>query len=58
MSFPPQEPLRDELSAFLESVRTRKPPLAGGRAGLESLRVVEAALASAREGRPVEVEAR
>ena len=51
VSFEQREPLRDELSAFIASIDTREPPRADGRSGLESLRVLEAALASAREGR-------
>ena len=33
----PQEPLRAELEAFVESVRTRRPPLVGGREGKKAL---------------------
>jgi predicted dehydrogenase len=34
---PPAEPLRAELEAFVESVRTRRPPLVGGREGRAAL---------------------
>jgi predicted dehydrogenase len=33
----PQEPLRAELEAFVESVRTRRAPLVGGREGKQAL---------------------
>jgi predicted dehydrogenase len=33
----PVEPLRAEIEAFLDSVRTRRPPLAGGREGRAAL---------------------
>jgi predicted dehydrogenase len=33
----PAEPLRAELGAFIESVRTRRPPLVGGREGRAAL---------------------
>ncbi len=33
----PQDPLRSELAAFVESVRTRRPPLVGGREGRAAL---------------------
>jgi UDP-N-acetylglucosamine 3-dehydrogenase len=53
---PPEEPLQAELRAFLDSVRTRKKPLADGWAGYDSVRVLEAAAASAESGRSVEIE--
>jgi predicted dehydrogenase len=37
----PQEPLRAELEAFVESVRTRCPPLVGGREGKLALALAE-----------------
>ncbi len=37
----PREPLRAELEAFVESVRTRRPPLVGGREGREALALAE-----------------
>ena len=37
----PQEPLRAELAAFTESVRTRRPPLVGGKEGREALALAE-----------------
>ena len=47
---PGEEPLRAELVAFLESVKTRAKPLADGWAGYEAARVMGAALESARTG--------
>jgi len=37
----PAEPLRAELEAFVESVRTRQPPLVGGREGKQALALAE-----------------
>jgi predicted dehydrogenase len=37
-----------ELRAFIDCIETRKPPLADGQAGYESVRVIEAALESVR----------
>ena len=53
LEFPPEEPLLAELRAFIESVETRRPPLADGWAGYEAVRVLEAALESAQCGRTV-----
>lgn len=55
IEFPPEEPLLMELREFIESVQTRKNPLADGRAGYEAVRVVEAALKSAKDGRAIEL---
>ena len=55
IEFPPEEPLQMELRAFIDSVQTRKPPLADGRSGYEVVRVVEAALKSAKDGRITEL---
>jgi predicted dehydrogenase len=38
---PPLEPLRAELEAFIESVRTRRPPLVGGEEGRKALALAE-----------------
>ena len=43
------EPLKLELEAFLDSVRTRKPPLAGGTDALRALEVAQAILAKIEE---------
>lgn len=53
-----EEPLRLECEAFLESIRTRIPPLTDGRSGLAVLSVLEAAQKSLEaKGLPVVVEA-
>ena len=52
---PPEEPLLAELRAFVDSVQTRKPPRADGWAGYESVRVLEAAVESARSGKTVAI---
>ena len=56
IGFPAREPLLAELAAFVDSLTTRKAPSAGGEAGYRSMKLVEAAFASAREGRSMEVE--
>jgi len=53
LEFSPEEPLQAELRAFLDSIQTRKAPLADGWAGYESVRVIEAAMESAKTGRTV-----
>lgn len=55
LEFPPEEPLLAELRAFVNSVQTRKPPLADGWAGYESVRVIEAAMKSAQTGATVKL---
>jgi UDP-2-acetamido-3-amino-2,3-dideoxy-glucuronate N-acetyltransferase len=52
---PPEEPLLAELRAFVDSVQTRKAPRADGWSGYDSVRVLEAALESAKTGRVVEI---
>jgi UDP-2-acetamido-3-amino-2,3-dideoxy-glucuronate N-acetyltransferase len=52
---PPEEPLLAELRAFVDSVQTRKAPLADGWAGYDSVRVLEAAVESAKRGRVVDL---
>ena len=51
----PEEPLLAELRSFVESVKTRKPPRADGWAGYDAVRVLEAAMESAKTGRTVEL---
>jgi predicted dehydrogenase len=46
---PPGEPLRAELEAFVDSVRTRRPPLVGGREGREALAVAERVMTAIEE---------
>ncbi len=52
---PPEEPLLAELRAFVKSVETREKPLADGWAGYDSVRVLDAAMESARTGRAGEL---
>ncbi len=51
----PEEPLLAELRAFLESIQTRQNPRADAWSGFHSVRVLEAAMESARTGRAVEL---
>lgn len=55
---PPEEPLLAELRAFLKSVQTRQKPLADGWAGYDAVRVLAAALESAKSGRRVKLNGR
>lgn len=55
LEFSPEEPLHIEWRAFLDSVETRQAPLADGLAGYQAVRVIEAALESARTRRPVDL---
>lgn len=55
LEFPPEEPLRAELAAFIESIENRTPPLVDGWAGCEAVRLVEAALESARTRNWIEI---
>lgn len=57
LEFPPEEPLQAELRAFVASIQTRQPPLADAQAGGEAVRVLEAALESARTHQTVELSA-
>jgi predicted dehydrogenase len=52
----PQEPLKDQVAAFLSSCRSGKPPLTDGYSGRQVVAVLEAATESLRTGSvPVEV---
>jgi UDP-N-acetylglucosamine 3-dehydrogenase len=55
MEFPPEEPLRAELAAFVDSIEKRTPPLVDGWSGFDAVRIVEAALESARTGNWIEL---
>lgn len=55
LEFPPEEPLRAELAAFLDSIETRKRPLVDGADGAEAVRIVEAAMESARTGKWIDI---
>ena len=50
---PPEEPLLAELRAFADSILTRRAPRSDAWAGFESVRVLEAAIESAKTGRTV-----
>lgn len=52
---PKSEPLSDELRSFLDCVKTRKTPLADGKAGLNAVKMVTAALESLRDEKAVEL---
>lgn len=52
---PPEEPLLAELRAFVKSAQTREKPLADGWAGYEAVRVLDAAMQSAKSGRAVDL---
>jgi UDP-2-acetamido-3-amino-2,3-dideoxy-glucuronate N-acetyltransferase len=56
LEFPPEEPLRAELVAFLDSIEKRKQPFVHGWAGYEAVRIVEAAMESARTGNWIEID--
>ena len=45
----PEEPLRAELRAFLDSVRTRKAPVVDGPAGRRALELADRVMAGIRE---------
>jgi len=55
LEFPPEEPLRTEIAAFIDCIETRSRPLADGWAGFQAIQVVEAALESARTGTWIEI---
>ena len=55
LEFPPEEPLRAELAAFLDAIETRGRPLVDGADGMEAVRVVEAAVESARTGKWIDI---
>ena len=50
LEFPPEEPLRAELAAFIDAIEKRRSRPVDGWAGFHAVRVVEAALESARTG--------
>jgi len=52
---PPEEPLLAELRAFIHSIASREKARADGWAGFESVKVLEAAVESAREGKTVNI---
>lgn len=52
---PPEEPLQAELRAFLDSIKTRRAPLADAWSGYDAVRVLNAALESVKTGHSVEL---
>ena len=50
------EPLKRELSHFVECVASKKTPVTNGQDGLAALRIAEAALESARKKRIIYLE--
>ena len=50
---PPEEPLLAELRAFIDSVKTRATPRADAWSGYDSVRVMNAALESAKAGKAI-----
>jgi predicted dehydrogenase len=55
LEFPPEEPLRAELAAFIDAIEKRNPSRVDGWAGFHAVRVVEAALKSAQTGAWIEI---
>jgi predicted dehydrogenase len=55
LEFPPEEPLRAELAAFIDAIEKRAPSPVDGWAGFHAVRVVEAALDSARTGKWIDI---
>src|SRR5271170_5898004 len=51
----PEEPLLAELRAFIKCVQTRQKPLADGWAGYDAVKVLDAALESARTGQRIKL---
>ncbi len=49
----PREPLTLELESFVEAILEDKPPAVSGEDGLKALRICEAAIESARIGKPI-----
>jgi len=55
LEFPPEEPLRAELAAFIDAIDKRNPSSVDGWAGFHAVRVVEAVLKSAQTGAWIEI---
>jgi UDP-N-acetylglucosamine 3-dehydrogenase len=55
LEFPPEEPLRAELAAFLDAIESRRAAAVDGTDGMEAVRVVEAAIESARTGKWINI---
>ena len=48
-----EEPLMNELKSFIESVKSKKSPLITGVDGLNTIKIAEAAINSAKRGAPI-----
>lgn len=57
LEFPPSEPLLEQTRAFLDCMKTRKPPLADAMIGYWAVRTIETALESAKQGRTLPLDA-
>lgn len=55
LEFAPEEPLRSELAAFINSIENRTHSIVDGWAGFQAVRVVEAALESTRTGNWIDI---
>ena len=55
LEFPPDEPLRAELAAFVDAIEKRTPSPVDGWAGFHAVSIVEAALESARTGAWIDI---
>jgi UDP-N-acetylglucosamine 3-dehydrogenase len=55
LEFPPEEPLRAELAAFVDAIEKRTPSPVDGWAGFHAVSAVEAALESARTGTWIDI---
>jgi len=55
LEFPPEEPLRAELVAFIDSIQKRTPSTVDAWAGFDAVRVVEAAQESAQTGEWIDI---
>ncbi len=51
-----KEPLKIEITDFINSIRTRKPPLVGGMQGLLAIRIASAAIKSMKEKVVVDID--
>jgi len=56
LEFPPSEPLLEELRAFIESISSRRPPLADGWSGYWAVRTIETAIESAAQGKTLSLD--
>jgi predicted dehydrogenase len=55
LEFPPEEPLRAELTAFVAAIEKRTLSPVDGEAGFNAVRIVEAALESAETGAWIDI---